>query len=123
VGQSLHYNQTEIDLNQARKAKLDQIIPELAGKPNKIEVRSHTSIEPLPADSPIKDKLVLTYERGRHVMLYLIQNGIAPKRIRITAAADSEPPLQSGDEKSEQMDRLDILQLDAFVDDYVGPRK
>lgn len=123
VGESLHYNQTEIDLNQARKAKLDQIIPELAGKPNKIEVRSHTSIEPLPADSPIKDKLVLTYERGRHVMLYLIQKGIAPKRIRITAAADYEPPLQSGDEKSEQMDRLDILQLDAFVDDYVGPRK
>ncbi len=123
VGESLHYNQIEIDLDPTRKEKLDQIIPELAGKPNKIELRSHTSISPLPADAPVHDKLVLTYDRGRQVMLYLIQKGIAPKRIRITAAADYEPPLQTGDEKSEQMDRLDVLQLDAFVDDYVGPRK
>ncbi|MCA9017900.1 MAG: OmpA family protein, partial [Planctomycetaceae bacterium] len=123
VGQALHYRQTDIDLDEARKEKLDEIIPELAGKPNKIELRSHTSIEPLPADFPIRDKLVLTYDRGRHVMLYLIQKGIAPKRIRITAAADYEPPLKTGDEKSEQMDRLDVLLLDAFVDDYVGPRK
>ena len=64
VGKSLHYDQTEIDLNPQRKQELDQIIPELAGKPNKIELRSHTSIDPLPADSPIQDKLVLTYDRG-----------------------------------------------------------
>ncbi len=123
VGKQLYYDQTEIELNQQRKEKLDEIVPELAGKPNKIELRSHTSTESLPADSPVKDKLVLTYDRGRQVMMYLIQKGIAPKRIRITAAADYEPPLQSGDEKSEQMDRLDVLLLDAFVEDYVGPRK
>ncbi len=123
VGKQLYYLQTEIQLNEERKKKLNEVIPELAGKPNKIELRSHTSVNPLPADSPIHDKLILTYDRGRHVMQYLIQKGIAPKRIRITAAADYEPPLQSGDEKSEQMDRLDILLLDAFVEDYVGPRK
>lgn len=123
VGEQLYYDQTQIDLNQQRMEKLDEIVPELAGKPNKIELRSHTSTEPLPADSPVKDKLVLTYDRGRQAMMYLIQKGIAPKRIRITAAADYEPPLQSGDEKSEQMDRLDVLLLDAFVEDYVGPRK
>ncbi|WP_339734507.1 flagellar motor protein MotB [uncultured Gimesia sp.] len=123
VGEALHYNQTDIALDADRKEKLDEIIPELAGKPNKIELRSHTSIKPLPADCPIQDKLVLTYDRGRNVMLYLIQKGIAPKRIRITAASDYEPPLKTGDEKSEQMDRLDVLLLDAFVNDYVGPRK
>lgn len=115
VGESLHYNQTEIGLDPQRKEKLDQIIQDLAGKPNKIELRSHTSINPLPADSPIQDKLVLTYDRGRQVMLYLIQKGIAPKRIRITAAADYELPHQTGDEKSEQMDRLEVLLLDAFA--------
>lgn len=123
VGKQLYYLQTEIKLNEQRKKKLDEVIPELAGKPNKIELRSHTSANPLPADSPIHDKLILTYDRGRNVMKYLIHKGIAPKRIRITAAADYELPLQSGDEKSEQMDRLDILLLDAFVEDYVGPRK
>ncbi|WP_417388375.1 OmpA/MotB family protein [Gimesia sp.] len=123
VGRTLYYNQIEIDLDPKRREKLDQMIPELAGKPNKIELRSHTSIKPLPADAPYHDKLVLTYQRGRNVMLYLIQKGIEPKRIRITSAADYEPPLQTGDEKSEQMDRLDVLLLDAFVNDYVGPRK
>ncbi|MAC54621.1 MAG: flagellar motor protein MotB [Gimesia sp.] len=123
VGRTLYYNQTDIDLDARRREKLDLMIPELAGKPNKIELRSHTSVKPLPADSPIHDKLILTYQRGRAVMLYLIQKGIEPKRIRITAAADSEPPLQTGDEQSEQMDRLDVLLLDAFVNDYVGPRK
>ena len=120
VGESLHYNQTEIDLNPQRKKKLDQIILDLAGQPNKIELRSHTSINPLPADSPIQDKLVLTYDRGRQVMLYLIQKGIAPKRIRITAAADYELPHKTGDEKSEQMDRLEVLLLDAFADGALG---
>ncbi|MCA9020248.1 MAG: OmpA family protein [Planctomycetaceae bacterium] len=123
VGRTLYYNQIEIDLDPKRREKLDQMIPELAGKPNKIELRSHTSIKPLPADAPYHDKLILTYQRGRNVMLYLIQKGIEPKRIRITAAADYEPPLRTGDEKSEQMDRLDVLLLDAFVNDYVGPRK
>ncbi|WP_298859799.1 flagellar motor protein MotB [uncultured Gimesia sp.] len=123
VGKSLHYDQTEIDLNPQRKEKLDQIIKELAGKPNRIELRSHTSINPLPADSPIQDKLVLTYDRGRQAMLYLIQKGIAPKRIRITAAADYELPHQTGDEKSEQMDRLEVLLLDAFADGSIGRNK
>ena len=123
VGESLHYNQTEIDLNPQRKKKLDQIILDLAGKPNKIELRSHTSIKPLPADSPIQDKLVLTYDRGRQVMLYLIQKGIAPKRIRITAAADYELHHKTGDEKSEQMDRLEVLLLDAFADGALGRKK
>lgn len=60
---------------------------------------------------------------GRQAMLYLIQKGIAPKRIRITAAADYEPPHQTGDEKSEQMDRLEVLLLDAFADGSVGRNK
>lgn len=123
VGKTLYYNQIDIELDPKRREKLDLMIPELAGKPNKIELRSHTSDQPLPTDSPIHDKLILTYQRGRAVMLYLIQKGIEPKRIRITSAADYEPPLQTGDEKSEQMDRLDVLLLDAFVNDYVGPRK
>lgn len=123
VGKQLLYHQTQIKLDKRQKKKLDEIIPELAGKPNKIELRSHTSTKPLPADSPVHDKLVLTYDRGRQAMMYLINKGIAPKRIRITAAADYEPPLQNGDEKSEQMDRMDVLLLDAFVEDYVGPRK
>jgi chemotaxis protein MotB len=123
VGQTLYYGQTEIDLNAQRKEKLDQMVPELAGKPNKIEIRVHTSVKPLPVDSRYQDKLVLTYQRGRQAMLYLIQQGIEPKRIRITAAADYEPPLQTGDKKSQQMDRLNVLLLDAFVSDYVGPRK
>lgn len=123
VGKSLLYNQTQIELSKEHKAELDEVIPELAGKPNKIELRSHTSSNPLPADSVIKDKLVLTYDRGRQAMLYLIQKGIASKRIRITAASDYEPPIKTGDEKSEQEDRLDVLLIDAFVDDYVGPRK
>jgi len=123
VGKTLYYDQIQIDLKPEQKEELDQMIPELAGKPNKIEVRSHTSVEPLPAGAPVHDKLVLTYQRGRQAMLYLIQKGIEPKRIRITAASDNEPPLQTGDEKTQRMDRLNVLLLDAFVDDYVGPRK
>lgn len=123
VGKTLYYGQTQVGLDDERKTKLDEMIPELAGKPNKIELRAHTSVKPLPQDGHYNDKLVLTYQRGREAMLYLIQKGIEAKRIRITAAADYEPPLQTGDEKTQQMDRLDVLLLDAFVDDYVGPRK
>jgi len=98
------------------------IAQKLAGKPNKIDVRGHTSLDPLPAGSKFTDKVHLSYERGRAVLEMLQKYGIQRDRMRISAVADTEPLPPSPDKKSVQPDRVEIFVLDAFARDFVGPR-
>ena len=48
--------------------------------------------------------------------------GIARDRLRITAAADTEPLPESGDRSALRHDRAEVLMLDTFATDYIGPR-
>ena len=78
-------------LNDEAKRKLHEIVQLIGGKPQKIEVRGHTSTKPLPPNSPYKSHWDLSYARARIVTDFLIKLGIDSTRIRIEAAADNEP--------------------------------
>ena len=122
VGKPLFYAPNETGLSDDAKVQLDKIVALLAGKPNKIEIRAHTSDAPLPDDASFSDMFALTYERGKRIAEFLIQRGINQERLRITAAGDNEPPSASVDKRSLGFDRAEILITDAFVSEYVGPR-
>lgn len=111
-------------LSEEARRELVRIAAELAGKPNKVEIRAHCGPDPLPADSPFRDKLELTYERGRAIRDFLLtlETPIAPERMRIAAAADHEPLGRTVDRLSETPDRAEILILDAYASDFVGPK-
>lgn len=99
---------------------LRSVALKLAGKPNKIDVRGHTSPAALPADSPFHDLFELSYERARKVVETLHRYGIERERMRISAAADNEPLPPSADKHAVQFDRVEIFVLDTYVKDFVG---
>ena len=107
------------DLTDEARTELRTIARNLAGKPNKVEIRAH--VAPSPEVTP-DDAGLLSYRRGRTVVGFLESAGIAHERLRITAGADTEPLPDRGDEQPLPHDRVEVLLLDEFADTYIGPR-
>ena len=77
-------------LGEKQKRTLQNIAKTLGGKPQKIEIRGHTSNKPLPEGSPFRDHWDLAYSRCNEAREYLVKIGINPRRIRIAVAASNE---------------------------------
>ena len=95
------------------------IAEKLAGKPNKIEVRGHASAEESPVD-PDWDKVQLCYQRARAVGELLMRDGVEQRRLRFSAAGDTEPVDDIGDEDSVDHARVTIYVLDTYSEEFVG---
>lgn len=120
-GEALDFKPGSSEISEASEPMLRLIAERLAGKPHKIEVRGHTSSAPLPEESEFKDKLTLSYERGRRVMEILEREGVLREQMRISAAGDNDPPPPSPDQAARREDRVVIYVLDAYARDFVGP--
>ncbi len=121
IGDPVHFRVGEVELPRSELAKLKVVAEELAGKPNKIDVRSHASPDPLPQNGKIQNKVRLTYERAREIRRVLEDMGIAPDRLRLSAFGDTQPMQESGDRTTINHDRVELIVLDAFADEFRGP--
>jgi chemotaxis protein MotB len=93
----------------------------LGGKPQKIEIRGHTSNKPLPKQSPFKSHWELAFARSRVVADALIELGIDPKRIRLSAAGDHEPKHIEADPLLQRENpRVEIYMLTELAEDLQG---
>lgn len=116
VGGPMLFEEGTAEISSEAATIIAGIAKLIVGKPNKIEVRGHTSTDPLPPDCEFPDKTALSYERARMVLESLEQAGIAHRRLRAAAAADTQP--LSGD--AEESDRVEIFVLDAFTEEFIG---
>ena len=98
IGVVVHFADDSIELDAEALRRVKEIAPLLIGKPQKIELRGHSSRRPLPADSPFADHWHLSYQRCQAVMSELEKLGIPRERIRLSQAAGNEP-LTSPDEQ------------------------
>ncbi len=109
------------ELSEANRRILRATAQEIGGKPQKIEIRGHTSTRPLPEDSPFRNHWDLAYARCVATMDYLTTLGIDPRRIRISVAADKEPKHIGPDRLlREQNPRVEVFLLDELVKDLEG---
>jgi len=94
----------------------------IQGKPQKIEIRGHTSQRPITSGSSLRDNWDLAYERCRQTTEYLTGvMAINPKRIRISVAGRNEPVhIGTDEDKLRQNPRVEIYLLDEIVRDLVG---
>lgn len=122
VGEPLPFERGIATLSPAATKQVMMIARRLAGKPNKIEVRGHSSPEPLPSSSQFVDAMSLSFERARNVELLLTEAGIDAERIRVCAAGDTEPPPANADVLSQNADRVEVFALDAFARDFSESR-
>lgn len=113
----------EVDVADKARPELVAIAAELAGKPNKVLIRVYASKAPLPPGSRYADKIALTYERGRNVFRFLVAQGVDYKRLRIDAMSDTSPLSHTDDKNLAHLDRVEVIILNAFADEFVGPRE
>lgn len=71
-----------------------------------LEIRGHGGDGPVPAEAPFRDALDLSYERARQVASVLIEMGLDPARLELTACGDRDPlVLQPTDHPLSEMNR------------------
>ena len=110
VGTAVFFDEGGSDLSEEGRRALDQQIPELAGKAQKIEIRGHTSRRP--PNPQYRDNWDLAYARCRSTAAYLIERGIDPERIRMSVSGEYEP---LDPDSLEQNARVEVFLLDNVV--------
>ncbi len=105
------------------------IAAELAGKPNKISLRGHVggsaddrSEQETESPEEFRRKMILSYERARAVWSFLLREGIAENRMRIMAVGDADPGDPSADQSAHHPHRVEVILLDTFASEFVGPQ-
>ena len=122
IGTVLFFKDGMYELTDDAKLALDVEVAELAGKPQKIEIRGHTAKQLGTQGADPVDAMDLAYRRCRYVMQYLIdQHRIPPERIRLSSAGAWEPMYLSSDaEKMRKNPRVEVFLLEETVDQLIG---
>lgn len=85
-GGLVYFDEGSTDLSEENQHQLRLAIETLQGKPQRIEIRGHSSRRPLPEGSPYGDHWDLAYARCRETMKFLVEHGIDADRIRLGVA-------------------------------------
>ncbi|MEN6498789.1 MAG: flagellar motor protein MotB [Thermoguttaceae bacterium] len=121
MGSVVQFVDNTANLTEEAKKQLQSLIPMLVGKPNKIEVRGHTSRRPLPPGGPFHDPWQLSFARCMATLKYLEEGGVEPKRVRLSQAGPFEPrTLRVEPERQAQNSRVEVYLLSEFAEDSVG---
>jgi len=128
VGEPILFEPGEFAISPSQETKLLLIAADLAGKPNKVSIRGHVASSTDPAEGEgetverFRWKMILSYKRARSVWAFLRREGIAEDRMRITAVGDAEPGEPSADQTANHPNRVEVVILDAFMTEFVGPQ-
>ena len=121
IGTVVYFEEGSAQLTDAAKATLQAQTLEFGGKPQKIEIRGHTSLRPLAKDSPYKTHWDLAYARCAAVKEFLVSLGIDEKRLRIAVSGKNEPfHIGTDPLLLKQNPRVEVFLLDEVIDDLVG---
>jgi chemotaxis protein MotB len=116
-GGMLMFDQGSAELTEADRHKVAEIAKDLLGKPQKIEIRGHTSTRPLGPGSSFRNHWDLAYARCYNTMQSLVKLGINRKRITIGVAADNEPLETAEDpQKLQENSRVEIFMLSELAE-------
>lgn len=124
IGPPIPFGMGEIEITAESRRLLNDAVEQLIGKPNKVEIRGHTSpAEPIPGNGSWSDDYRFAYTRARTVFDYLVERGLERDRLRIVAMADAQPLPAALDANMYRTERVELVMLDAMAQDFVGPRR
>ena len=119
VGVVIYFDDKNADLSDEAKDMLRQLNEEIAGKPQKIEIRGHCSLRPLEPGGPFADHWALAYERALITMRFMERElGVDAQRIRVTSAGANEPVATVADSQEVPHNaRAEVMVLEEVVAD------
>jgi chemotaxis protein MotB len=91
IGTLVRFAEDSAELDAAARKQLEEFVPHVAGKPQRLEIRGHSTRRPLPSDSPYRDHWQVAYARCLAVMAVLEELGVPRERMRLSQAAGNEP--------------------------------
>jgi len=120
-GGVIYFSYGKTKLTEENRRKLHIIVGQVGGKPQKVEIRGHTTRRPPPAGSPFKDNWQLAYDRCQQTKQFLVDAGVRPKRIRLNVAAEYEPAHIGVDALlARENDRIEIVMINELIEDFEG---
>jgi chemotaxis protein MotB len=124
IGTMLFFEEDSVELSKNAQERLDSLIPQLAGKPHKVEVRGHTSRNPPLVKGGFKDAWQMSYARCQSVLKYLQDHGVSPEQVRLSQAGGNEPLTTREDAQGQVRNpRVEVMMLNEWVEDLVGTPK
>lgn len=119
IGGVVFFGEDNAILTDQARDHLRAIAEQVVGKPQKIEVRGHSSRKPAPAG---QTHWTLASERAGVVKDYLVELGIDSQRIRLGSAGANEPLDTKIDVESRQRNaRVEVLLWDEPVSRLTAP--
>jgi chemotaxis protein MotB len=120
IGATLLFAEDSAAIDAAAEEALRQLAPQLAGKPQRIEIRGHSSRKPTDPNGPFPDAWRLCYARCLATMEFLKQLGIAEDRIRLSQAGKGQyaPSIAAPGHDvhgQEMQSRVDVFLLSEIV--------
>ncbi|MCY2986119.1 MAG: OmpA family protein [Planctomycetota bacterium] len=109
VGTIVLFPLNSTELSDDGKEKLLYLIPELEGKQHRIEIRGHAASSGNTSQSSL-DAWNISYKRAMSVTQYLVEQGIDPRRLRPSAAGNSDPRFIA-----EQVDLASDSRVEVYV--------
>ena len=109
VGTVILFSLNSTEISDAGKEELLNLIPELEGKQHRIEVRGHSASSGSTPQSAV-DAWNISYKRSLAVTQFLVEQGIDPRRLRPSAAGNSEPRFAA-----EKVDAAGESRVEVFV--------
>jgi chemotaxis protein MotB len=91
IGMVIHFAEDSAQLDGAGRRRLEEFAAHVVGKPQRVEIRGHSTRRPLPAGSSFRDHWQLSYARCVVVMAALEDLGVERARMRLSQAAGNEP--------------------------------
>jgi chemotaxis protein MotB len=120
VGTMLVFDEHSATVTAEGRAQLLTLVPQLLGKPNKIEIRGHAARYPLPAGSKFASAWELCFARCLATRDLLVEHGISADRIRLSQDGDSDP--YGGDSRDPELrqlsSRVEVFAVSEFVYDH-----
>ena len=123
IGGPIAFGRFSAEIEPAMDAVLQQLVEEIRGKRNKIEIRGHTTREPLPEGCGFRDQIELGYARARNVRDRLVELGADPRALRVVSVGPYEPLLKETytDGRRAADRRVEIVVTQALLSDYEPP--
>lgn len=116
AGTIVIFSDDSATLDETAQAGLTELVPLLAGKTNRIEVRGHTARRALAdAQDPVAE-WQLSFARSMAVLKFLEGAGIEAQRMRLSQACSFEPPSKQQDGQPGPQARVEVYLLSEFID-------
>jgi len=118
IGAFVLFADTSTEIDAAGKERLDELVPLIRGKQNRIEIRAHTARRPtIHGEQPLDDWKIC-YDRSVNVMQYLESKGVEAWRLRLGLAGPNEPAADASNELWRvRNSRVELIMMDEYFDD------